>query len=242
MKIDWNKGGEKMDHIQAIVFDAYGTLFDVHSVVDACNRLFPEKGNQISEVWRAKQLEYTWLRSMMGRYQDFHRVTEDALRYACHSLGLPITDAQEKELMEEYLHLNCFKEVHDVLKQMQNHQLAIFSNGTLDMLKPLVQNTGLDSYIHDVFSVDEAKVYKPAPRAYTLILDELKLEREEILFVSSNSWDIVGAKSFGFHVAWVNRGNKTFEELGKNPDLILSDLGGLIASYWALRQKDEVCH
>jgi 2-haloacid dehalogenase len=228
-----------MDQIQAIVFDAYGTLFDVHSVVEACDRLFPDKGTQISEVWRAKQLEYSWLRSLMGRYQDFRQVTEDALRYACHSLGLPITDAQEKELMEDYLHLNCYKEVHEVLKQIQNHQMAIFSNGTLDMLNSLVQNTGLDPYISDVLSVDEAKVYKPAPRAYTLVLDKLKLEREQILFVSANAWDVVGAKSFGFHVAWVNRGNQTFAELGKNPDLILSDLGGLIASYWALRQKSE---
>ncbi|WP_407942286.1 haloacid dehalogenase type II [Microaerobacter geothermalis] len=217
-----------MATIKAFVFDAYGTLFNVHSVIELCNRLFPGQGEELSEIWRSKQLEYTWLRSLMGRYVHFGKVTEDALVFACKHLELTLDESMKERLMEEYKKLRTFPEVPEVLKLLNGKKRVIFSNGSPDILKPVVHFNGLDDHIDDILTVDDAKVYKPDPKSYTVVLEKLHVKREEVLFISSNPWDAAGAKSFGFHVAWVNRNNKTMDELNQSPDIIVSDLYGVL--------------
>lgn len=215
--------------IQAIAFDAYGTLFDVHSVIALCNRKFPGQGAELSKLWRAKQLEYTWLRSLMGKYEDFWMATESALVFACRSLGLACPAEIRTELMESYLHLDTFPEVKSALGKLSKHKLAILSNGSPRMLAAAVENSGLKGIFADVISVDEVKIYKSSPRVYGLVSQHLAVPDNAIAFVSSNFWDIAGAKSFGFWTCWVNRGKLPEEELGVKPDVTADTLDGLIA-------------
>lgn len=216
--------------LQALVFDAYGTLYDVHSVVEECNRLWPGQGAALSQLWRAKQLEYTWQRSLMGRYLPFHEITAAALAYACAVLKLPLTEARAAALMQTYHRLETYPEVNQALVQLHDGgklPLAILSNGSPQMLEPLVESSGLLHLIGDVISVDSLRIYKPAPRVYQLAVDRLELEREDIGFVSSNCWDACGAKSFGFQVFWVNRAGAPVDALGAAPDHIIGSLAEL---------------
>jgi len=216
--------------ISALVFDAYGTLFDVHSVTEACERLFPGKGAGLSQLWRTKQLEYTWQRSLMGRYADFNRVTEDGLRYACGALALRYSQSALDTLMEAYRHLNPFPDAVATLGALKGRtKLAILSNGTPAMLHQVVANSGLETTFDAVLSVDAAGIFKPAPRVYQLAADHLGLAKEEIGFVSSNGWDAAGAKAFGFQVFWVNRADLPVEELDAMPDAVLKSLDDLPA-------------
>lgn len=206
--------------IEALVFDAYGTLYDVHSVTRRCEACFPGKGTALSQLWRAKQLEYTWQRSLMRRYAPFSTVTREALAYSCAALGLeaaPHLDA----LMAEYLALAPFPEVPKALARLTMKK-AILSNGSPDVLDPLVRNSGLR--FDAVLSVDELKVYKPAPQVYELAVRRLGTPKERIGFVSSNCWDALGAKSFGFHVYWINRGRAPLDRLGFEPDAEIHSL------------------
>ena len=213
----------------ALVFDAYGTLFDVHSVVALCEELWPGRGTQLSQLWRTKQLEYTWLRSLMGRYEDFTRVTEAGLRYACAALQLPYDDAKRDRLMRAYLHLGTFPEVEETLHKLRGIKLAILSNGAPAMLRDVVSNSGLAALRPDVLSVDELKIYKPAPQVYQLAVDRLGVPAKAIGFVSSNCWDAAGAKSFGFRTFWVNRAGAPLDGLGFAPDHELGSLAELPA-------------
>jgi 2-haloacid dehalogenase len=210
--------------MKALVFDAYGTLFDVHSVVQACDREFSGHGAALSRDWRAKQLEYTWLRSLMARYEDFWRVTEAALEAACRASGLALTPEAKARLMDEYLRLAPFPEVRETLAALAGRELCILSNGSPRMLEPLVENAGLKGVFAHVLSVDAVKVYKPSPAVYQLAPTRLKMERGTIGFVSSNFWDICGAASFGFQTFWVNRTGATPDVLGYSPTAILSNL------------------
>ncbi|HEX6828051.1 MAG TPA: haloacid dehalogenase type II, partial [Burkholderiales bacterium] len=212
-----------------LVFDAYGTLFDVHSVVELCERFYPGKGEQFSRAWRGKQLEYTWLRSLMGDYQDFEHVTEAALHHACRSLGLPCDQALRDRLMNAYLNLSPFPEVRGALGRLSGLPLAILSNGSPGMLGPLVKNTGLETAFAHVISVDEAKIYKPSPRVYELAPKRLGVPKEAIGFVSSNYWDAAGARSYGFQVFWINRAGVVPDELGPTPSAVLNSLAELAA-------------
>lgn len=217
-----------MHNIQAVVFDAYGTLYDVHSVVTACEAKWPGHGESLSKLWRAKQLEYSWLQSIMERYVDFRAVTTAALDYACESLKLPLDDGARSELMENYLHLKPFPEVPAALAALKpGRKLVIFSNGSPGMLGPLVANTGLGKLLDGWISADEVRVYKPDPRSYTLVTKKLGLPADQMLFISSNPWDVAGSKAFGFNVAWVNRANAVFDKLGVSPDLVLKSLAEL---------------
>jgi 2-haloacid dehalogenase len=207
---------------KAFVFDAYGTLFDVHSVVQACDACWPGKGTQLSQLWRAKQLEYTWLRSLMGRYAPFSQVTRDALQWSCSSMGLQLSETQGDQLMQAYLALSLFPDVRQTLARLKGKQ-AILSNGSPDMLDPLVKNAGLK--LDAVLSVDPLKIFKPAPQVYELAVRELGTR--DIAFVSSNCWDALGAKSFGFEVYWINRAGAPVDRLGFSPDRILRSLGDL---------------
>jgi 2-haloacid dehalogenase len=191
--------------IAAVVFDAYGTLFDVQSVAAATEAAHPGHGTVITQLWRLKQLEYTWLRSLMGRYAEFGTVTRDALAYALETLGLAATPAEIARLADAYDALALYPEAREALAALAPLRLAIFSNGSPAMLGRLVAQAGIAPLLETVISVDEIGAYKPDPRGYAHVEARLRLPREEILFVSSNGFDIAGAKAYGFRVARIAR-------------------------------------
>jgi 2-haloacid dehalogenase len=208
------------------VFDAYGTLFDVHSVV-AAGRDITDDPLVLSATWRQKQLEYTWLRSLMGRYEDFWAVTESALRYAVRRLELTVTEAQVDRLMSAYLTLACFPDVKPALARLHGRPCAILSNGTPAMLEAAVRSGGLGGALQHVLSVDAVKVFKPSPLVYALAPHAMRAAAAELLFVSSNAWDVAGAKAFGYQVAWCNRAGAPAEELGTRADYVVDTLDQL---------------
>ncbi|MRX72111.1 haloacid dehalogenase type II [Bacillus lacus] len=214
--------------VKAMVFDVYGTLFDVHSIQSACEKVYPEKGLEISREWRLKQLEYSFLRQIMGCYQPFSAVTRDALRYVLKELQLEGGREVEEELMNAYRSLHLYPEVKEVLKELSDKKLAVCSNGSRDMLLPLMQTCGLDSFFTHIVSVEDVEQFKPSPGTYAFMQEKLGLKKEEILFLSSNGWDIAGAKSYGFLTAWINRGNLPPEELQLAADFIYRDLRSLL--------------
>ena len=221
--------------LKALVFDAYGTLFDVFSVTSICEDLFPGHGKQLASLWRNKQLEYSWLRSLMDRYRDFSGVTEDALVYSAKSLNLEISAGKRAQLMDSYLHLATFPDVKPGLEELKQigMRLAILSNGEPKMLRAAVQSAGLSNLIDTVFSVDSVKVFKPSPRVYDRLPPGLKIAKREIGFVSSNNWDVSGAGSAGFTTFWIQRsGFEKPEELGYPPTHVvnaITDLSRLIS-------------
>ncbi len=212
-----------MSPIRGYVFDAYGTLFDVHSVVEA-GRVITGDPVALSTMWRQKQLEYTWLRALMGTYADFWVVTEAALRYTIRRLGLTASEAQVRRLMEAYLSLACFPEVKAALRQLAGRPRAVLSNGAPSMLAAAVTASGLTALLEHVISVDRVKTYKPSPLVYALGPETLGVSAGELLFVSSNGWDVAGAKAFGYQVVWCNRTGAPEEELGVRPDLVIDSL------------------
>ena len=191
--------------IKAIVFDAYGTLYDIQSVAAVTEEAFPGYGEIITQIWRIKQLEYTWLRSLMRRYQDFSVITKDSLAYAIRVLGLQHDAATLERIMGKYLHLDLYPDAMTALVAMTGRKLAILSNGSSGMLDALVRNSGLDRVLDATISIDSKGIFKPAPDAYSLIESTLGVPPAEVLFVSSNPWDACGAKSFGLNVAWIER-------------------------------------
>jgi 2-haloacid dehalogenase len=244
--------------IKAIVFDAYGTLYDVQSVAEVTEQAFPGHGEIITQIWRIKQLEYTWLRSLMRRYQDFAAVTRDSLAYTLRALGLEHDSSVFERIMDKYLHLDLYPDAMAALTAMRDRKLAILSNGSPAMLDALVRNSGLDRVLDATISVDSQQVFKPAPEAYSLIERELGLPPAEVLFISSNPWDVCGAKAFGLNVAWIERVTPEamrlacartdvvapltlfkairtqMDELGLQPDYrihALSELPGLVAAH-----------
>jgi 2-haloacid dehalogenase len=212
--------------IRGYVFDAYGTLFDVHSVVEA-GRALTADPLALSVLWRQKQLEYTWLRSLMGRYEDFWMVTEAALRHSVKRLGLAASDADLARLMNAYHTLACFPEVPEALARLTGRPRAILSNGAPRMLAAAVASSRLDHLVEHVISVDRVKIYKPAPAVYALGPSTLGVPADELLFVSSNAWDVAGAKAFGYRVAWCNRAGAPEEELGVRADYVVTNLSEL---------------
>jgi 2-haloacid dehalogenase len=211
--------------LDALVFDAYGTLFDVHSVASRCESFWPGKGAALSQLWRTKQLEYSWQRSLMQRYAPFSQVTREALAYACEALGLQLTVTQMEALMGEYQMLSVYPDVASSLEKLSGHKTAILTNGSPDMIEPLVKQSGLR--FDAVLSVDAVKIFKPAPQVYELASTQLTVPANRIGFVSSNGWDALGAKSFGFAVYWINRAGAPVDRLGFKPDAILKSLGDL---------------
>jgi 2-haloacid dehalogenase len=191
--------------VKAIVFDAYGTLFDIQSVAAVTEEAFPGYGGIITQIWRIKQLEYTWLRSLMGRYEDFSAVTDQSLAYTLKVLGLKHDAGVFERIMEKYLALDLYSDAMAALKAMGDRKLAILSNGSPGMLGALVQNSGLADLLDATISVDAKKVFKPSPDAYALIESTLGVKPADVLFVSSNPWDACGAKAFGLKVAWIER-------------------------------------
>ena len=217
-------------HIEACVFDAYGTLFDVHSAVGRHSEAIGANAGAVSQLWRTKQLEYTWLRSLMGTHCDFWQLTGDALDYALDSHGIDDRDLRE-QLMQAYLRLSPYPEVGDVLRQLKNGgmQLAILSNGSPDMLAAAVNNAGIANLLDAVLSIEEVGVYKPDPRVYKLVEQRLGVKPAAVSFQSSNAWDAVGAAQFGFQVAWVNRFGQRRERLPAQPQAEIKTLDELPA-------------
>jgi len=202
-------------HLEALAFDAYGTLYDVTSVITRCEDFFPGHGKALSDLWRVKQLEYTWLRTLMGKYQDFWGVTADALRFSCKALKLELPGDTERALMESYLHLSPFPEVPHALHELAGRlPLAILSNGSPEMLRKVTENNALGDYFRALLSVDELGLFKPRPEVYELAVERLQVPPQRIGFVSSNAWDVAGAKAYGLYVFWINRGGRPPEELG----------------------------
>jgi 2-haloacid dehalogenase len=189
--------------IKAVVFDAYGTLYDIQSVACVTEQAFPGYGELITQIWRIKQLEYTWLRSLMRRYQDFSAVTRESLAYTLKALGLQYDADVFERIMEKYLHLDLYPDAASALAAMRGKKLAILSNGSPAMLEALVRNSGLK--LDATISVDPQQIFKPSPQAYALIEARLGVKPAEVLFVSSNPWDACGAKAFGLKVAWIER-------------------------------------
>ena len=203
---------------KAFIFDAYGTLLDVHSVVEA-GRALTDDPQALSTLWRQKQLEYTWLRTLMGRYEDFWAVTEAALRFALMRLGIGAGDEGVRRLMAAYLSLATFPDVAGALTAMASTPLGILSNGSSRMLEAAVRSSGLEGAFRHVLSVDSVKAYKPAPAVYELGSRAFGLPPGDILFVSSNAWDVAGAKAFGYRTCWCNRLAAPMDGLGVSPDL-----------------------
>lgn len=191
--------------VKAIVFDAYGTLFDIQSVAAITEQAFPGYGEIVTQIWRIKQLEYTWLRSLMDRYEDFSAVTRESLAYTLKALGLKPNAGVFEAIMEKYLALDLYPDAMATLSAMQDRKLAILSNGSPGMLGALVQSSGLADLLDATISVDAQKIFKPSPHAYALIESTLGVKPADVLFVSSNPWDACGAKAFGLKVAWIER-------------------------------------
>lgn len=213
---------------EVLVFDVYGTLFDVGAVKTVSDEIHPGHGDKISASWRTKQVEYFMLRQLMGSYRPFSAITRSALRYTLKDLGLDTSEQDERRLMDAYLELDLYPEVKEVLEKLHGKRLAIFSNGSPDMLEPLIVNAGIEKAFEATLSADSVKQFKPHPASYQYAMETLVTKREEVLFLSSNGWDISGAKSFGFQTAWVNRKKAPVEELGLEPDFIVDDLKGLL--------------
>jgi 2-haloacid dehalogenase len=191
--------------IKAVVFDAYGTLYDIQSVAAITDEAFPGYGEIITQIWRIKQLEYTWMRSLMRRYEDFSIITRHSLVYTLKILGLKYEATIFERIMEKYVHLDLYPDVRPALAALKGRKLGILSNGSTDMLNMLVYNTGLSTILDATISIDSKRIFKPSPEAYTLIESGLGVLPADVLFVSSNPWDAIGAKSFGLNVAWIER-------------------------------------
>jgi 2-haloalkanoic acid dehalogenase, type II len=189
-----------------------------------CEEIYPTKGKQISQIWRQKQLDYVWIKSLMDKYTDFWSITKDALIYTLEELELRYDEELLEKILNEYLYLSPYPEVIEALDIFRPRKLAILSNGNIWMLNELAKNTTLNKYLDDIISVDAFKVYKPEPDAYRLAAQRLGFNKEEIFFVSSNDWDVAGSKSYGFIAGWINRLNKPFDRFGIKPDYTDSDL------------------
>ncbi|MEM8525722.1 MAG: haloacid dehalogenase type II [Bacteroidota bacterium] len=216
-----------MNKAKVCVFDAFGTLFKVNIPSKRLEERTHEKGAQLLELWRRKQLEYTWLRTLMDSWADFNQVTADALKYATRSLGLNNYDELAALLMPIYRQPNCFEDVLPALQKLKEQEIstAILSNGTPEMLAAGVERTALTNFVDHIFSASSIQQFKVAPAVYQMVIDSLNIDRSEVLFFSSNAWDITGAKQFGFQTVWVNRNGGVFEELGVRPDW---EIGGLL--------------
>jgi 2-haloacid dehalogenase len=218
-----------MPEFSGIVFDAYGTLLDVASPAAACEARFPGRGVELTRLWRQRQLEYSWLRSLMGRHADFWQLTADALGYACAALGLEADAPTLAALRDSYLTLAPFAEVPAALASLAPRRRAVLSNGTPPMLQAALGYAGLLPHLEAVLSVEAVGVFKPAPQVYALATAHLGCAPAELLFVSSNGWDIAGAASFGLSTCWLNRAGAPVEALGAIPALIARDLADLAA-------------
>ena len=217
-----------MKNIKAIIFDAYGTLFDVNSAAENCKDKIGDKWGDFANYWRTTQLEYTWLRSLMKRHKDFWQVTEDSLDKSMKAYE--IDSSMRNELLDLYKILSPFKEVPKVLKSLKekDFKLAILSNGTPSLLNELVKSNNLENIFDDIFSIEEVGVYKPDSKVYDLPIKQYQIQTNEVAFLSANTWDVSGGGNYGYNCIWVNRSNNTFDNLDYVPKHQIKDLSKLL--------------
>ena len=207
-----------MKNIKAIIFDAYGTLFDVNSAAEKCKDKIGDKWEGFANFWRTTQLEYTWLRSLMKRHKDFWQITEDSLDKSM--MAFNINPKMKDELLNLYKVLSPYQEVPETLKTLKekNFKLAILSNGTPSLLNQLVKSNNLDNLFDDLFSIEEVKIYKPDSKVYDLPIKKYEIKKNEVAFLSANTWDVSGAGNYGYNAIWVNRNNNIFDYLDYKPN------------------------
>ena len=216
-----------MKNIKAIIFDAYGTLFDVNSAAEKCKDKIGDKWEPFANYWRTTQLEYTWLRSLMGRHKDFWQVTEDSLDKSMKAFSIDLS--MRNELLNLYKVLSPFKEVPDVLKALKKKfKLAILSNGTPSLLNELVNSNNLNGIFNDLFSIEQVGVYKPDSKVYDIPINKYLIQKDEVVFLSANTWDVSGAGNYGYKAIWINRNNNIFDNLDYKPNFEIKDLYGLL--------------
>ena len=218
-----------MKNTKAIIFDAYGTLFDVNSAAEKCKDKIGDKWEGFANYWRTTQLEYTWLRSLMKRHKDFWEITEDSLDKSMNVFK--IDNSMRDELLNLYKTLTTFKEVPEVLKSLKNknYKLAILSNGTPSLLNELVQSNNLNNLFDDIFSIEEVGVYKPDSKVYDLPIKKYNIEKNEVAFLSANTWDVSGGGNYGYNSIWVNRSNNFFDSLDFKPNIEIKSLHELLS-------------
>ena len=217
-----------MKNVKAIIFDAYGTLFDVNSAAEKCKDKIGEKWERFANYWRTTQLEYTWLRSLMGRHKDFWQITEDSLDKSMKAFK--IDSSMRGELLDLYKILSTFPEVKEVLNNLKekNYKLAILSNGTPSLLNELVKSNNLESIFDDIFSIDEVGIYKPSSKVYDIPIKKFKIQKDEVVFLSANTCDVSGGGNYGYNSVWVNRNNNIFDSLDYIPQNQVKNLGELL--------------
>ena len=217
-----------MKNVKAIIFDAYGTLFDVNSAAEKCKDKIGDKWESFANYWRTTQLEYTWLRSLMKRHKNFWKITEDSLDKSMNAFN--IDKSMRNELLDLYKTLNTFPGVKDVLNKLKekNYKLAILSNGTPSLLNELVKSNNLDSIFDDIFSIEEVKTYKPDPKVYNIPIKKYQIQKNEVAYLSANTWDVSAGGNYGFNPVWINRNNSIFDNLDYVPKYQVKHLGGLL--------------
>ena len=217
-----------MKNIKAIIFDAYGTLFDVNSAAEKCKDKIGAKWGSFANFWRTTQLEYTWLRSLMKRHKDFWQVTEDSLDKSMKAFN--IDSSMRDELLNLYKALSPFKEVPETLKALKERKLklAILSNGTPTLLNELVTSNNLDNLFDDLFSIEEVGIYKPDSKVYDIPIKKYRIKKNEVAFLSANTWDVSGSGNYGYYSIWVNRNNNIFDNLDYKPKLQINNLKDLL--------------
>ena len=217
-----------MKNVKAIIFDAYGTLFDVNYAAKKCKDKIGDKWEGFANYWRTTQLEYTWLRSLMDRHKDFWQVTEDSLDKSMKAFK--IDNSMRSKLLDLYKILSTFPEVKEVLNNLKekNYKLAILSNGTPSLLNELVKSNNLDSIFDDIFSIEEVGIYKPSSKVYDIPIKKFKIQKDEVAFLSANTWDVSGGGNYGYKSVWVNRNNNIFDSLDYIPQNHVKNLGELL--------------
>ena len=217
-----------MQNIKAIIFDAYGTLFDVNSAAEKCKDKIGDKWESFANYWRTTQLEYTWLRSLMNRHKDFWQVTEDSLDKSMKAFKIDL--AMRNELLNLYKKLSTFPEVKEVLNDLKkkNYKISILSNGTPALLNELVSSNNLDNFFDDIFSIEEVGIYKPDSKVYDLPIKKYQIKKDEVAFLSANTWDVSGGGNFGYNSIWVNRNKNIFDNLDYKPKNEVENLTQLL--------------
>ena len=220
-----------MKNIKAIIFDAYGTLFDVNSAAEKCKDKIGDKWEPFANFWRTTQLEYTWLRSLMGRHKDFWKITEDSLDKSMKAFNIDLS--MRNELLNLYKILSPYKEVPETLKALKEKEfkLSILSNGTPSLLNELVKSNNLENIFDDIFSIEKVGVYKPHSKVYDIPINKYKIEKNEVAFLSANTWDVSGGGNYGYQSIWVNRNNNIFDNLDFKANIEIKDLSGLLNKF-----------
>ena len=213
---------------KALVFDAYGTLFDVNSAANKCKEKIGEDWEKFANFWRTTQLEYTWLRSLMNRHKDFWQITEDSLDKSMKAFD--INTSMRSELLDLYKVLSPFKEVPEVLKTLKekNYKLGILSNGTPALLNELIESNNLNNIFDDVFSIEEVGIYKPSSKVYEIPIKKYNIQKDQVVFLSANTWDVSGGGNYGYNSIWVNRNNNIFDSLDYKPSDEIKNLKQLL--------------